>query len=475
MSGEARGQRLEVRGQRLGVFTIFLFAALAFTRSAQCAEAAAQEAVPAAVLAKEDSARALTLKEAINIAFINNKSVQIQEQELEFAKADITYSRSQFLPQVSVGYSYTLNDAIPSYGVSPPNWRKDMGVFTGYKNDNAVTLSANESIYNGGANIAALAQSKLNLKVQQETLKATRLDVEFETKRLFYGMLLAYETLRIAEDLVSQAKAHYDQTNTMFGQGTASRFDVLQSKTHVSTLIPQLVNAQNAVDLIMAELKKEIGVDMASFIKIKGDLNKYSLVEIKEEEFLKEAYKSNPQMILKLLGIDINKWAIELAKAGWLPQISATANYMYRSSNLDNMINPRHDLWNVGIKASIALFDGFATKAKVDEAKARYSQATLQKADLVDQLVVDIKSACINLKQAKAIIDSQRDGIVEADEALRLANVRFDNGVGINLDVLDAQVSLAQVQQALEQGIYDYRMAKAQLDRLMGRQYQVED
>jgi len=462
--------------KKCALIIFLLFATLTVAGKAHCAEVSAHEsAFSLASFIEEEGAKKLTLKEAINIAFINNKSIQIQEQELEFAKADITYARSKFLPQVGIGYSYTLNDAIPSYGVSPPTWRKDMGVFTGYKNDNNLTLSANESIYNGGANIATLQQAKINLKVQQETLRATKLDVEFETKRLFYGLLLAYETLSIAEDLVSQARAHYDQTNSMFGQGTASRFDVLQSKTYVATLIPQLVNAQNAIDSIKAELKKEIGLEMSIPISASGDLNKYSLLEIKEEEFLQEAYKSNPQMMLKALGIDINKWAIELAKAGWLPQVSATANYMYRSSNLDNMINPRHDLWNVGISASIALFDGFATKAKVDEAKAKYNQAGLQRLDLIDQLVVDIKNACISLKQSKAIIDSQRDSIVEADEALRLANVRFDNGVGTNLDVFDAQVSLAQVQQALEQGIYDYVMAKAQLNRLTGRQYHGEE
>jgi outer membrane protein TolC len=138
------------------------------------------------------------------------------------------------------------------------------------------------------------------------------------------------------------------------------------------------------------------------------------------------------------------------------------------------MINPRHDNWGVGIKASIALFDGFATKAKVDEAKAQYNQAYLQKEDLVEQLAVNIRNACLNLAEAKAIVEAQRDSIVEAKEALRLSEVRFDNGVGINLDVLDSQVALAQVEQSLAQGMYDCIMAKAALDQTMGREFSKE-
>jgi outer membrane protein TolC len=100
-----------------------------------------------------------------------------------------------------------------------------------------------------------------------------------------------------------------------------------------------------------------------------------------------------------------------------------------------------------------------------------YRQSIIQKADFTEQLAVDVKNACLNMKEAKAVIDAQKDSIIEAKEALRLSEVRFTNGVGINLDVLDAQVSLAQVEQYLAQGIYDYIMAKAALDQTMGREF----
>ena len=421
-------------------------------------------------VSKAANIKTLTLKDSINTAIMNNRPIQMQEEQVDYARAGIMYAKSAFLPQVGAGYSYTLNDAVPTLGGTQPGARKDPGVYYGFKNNNLLTLSAKESIYNGGADIANLKQSRLTLKVQEETLRAAKLDVEFETRRLFYGLLLAYETFRIAKELVDQAEAHYEHTKAMFDQGTASKFDVLQSKVQISRLMPQLINAQNAIDLIMADFKKLLVIRMSEPIAIDGKLD-YKLIEITEDAFLREAYSRNPQMILKLLGIDINRWAIEYAKAGWLPQISASANYTFQSDSASVMINPRYSLWNVGMQASISLFDGFATKAKVDQAKAQYNQARLAKEDVADQIAVDIKQACLNLKESKTVIDSQKDSIVEATEALRLANVRFDNGVGINLDVLDAQTSLAQVEQNLAQGIYDYLMAKAQVNRVMGRQY----
>ena len=119
----------------------------------------------------------------------------------------------------------------------------------------------------------------------------------------------------------------------------------------------------------------------------------------------------------------------------------------------------------------MSIFDGFSTKAKVDAAKARYAQANLSKENISDQIAVDIRQGCLDLKQAQAIIDSQKDNVGEAREALRIAGVSYDNGENTNLDVLDAQLALSQAEENFVQGIYDYLMAKAYLDRTMGEAY----
>ncbi len=462
---------LGVRSRDLALFCLarsIVIAAVIFSLSAP------QYAYSAEVTAKATNIKVLTLKESVRTAIMNNRAIQIQEQQVDFSRAGIMYATSNFLPHVNFGYNYTLNDSVPFESTGGPGARKDPGVFFGFKNNNNLALNATESVYNGGANIATWKQAKLTLKAQEETLRSAKLDVEFETKRLFFGLLLAYETLRIAQELVDTAQAHYEQTKQMYDQGTASKFDVLQSKVQVSKLMPQLINAQNAIDLIMVDFKKLLVIKLTDPIAIDGKLD-YKLIDIKEDDFLKEAYGRNPQIILKLLGIDINKWAIEYAKAGWLPQISATANYTFQSDSMKVLVLPRQSLWSVGAQASIALFDGFATKAKVDQANAQYNQARLAKDDVTDQVAVDVKQACLNLRESNTVIDTQKDSIGEATEALRLANVRFDNGVGINLDVLDAQTSLASVEQNLAQGIYDYLMAKSQLNRVMGRLYSQEE
>ncbi|MFA6281655.1 MAG: TolC family protein [Candidatus Omnitrophota bacterium] len=408
-----------------------------------------------------------SLKDALNTAFKNNKNIQIQEKNVEIARADILGARSNFLPSADLSLGYTHRNAVLNTQIAS---KKDPGVFSGYKNDNTATVAVSENVYSGGANLANLREKQLTMTEQEETLRASRLNVELETKRLYYGLLLAYETKQIAQDLVDQAQAHYEYVKHKYEQGTASKFDVLQSKVQVSLLMPELINAINSIDLIMAELNQVLGLRILDTIKVEDKLE-YSPIKITERDFLKEAYLNKPEMIIQSLGIDINQWAIKFAKAGWLPQVNVGAEYGYRSNNLSNMFNTRHNTWNIGATLSLSIFDGFATKAKVEAAKAKYAQSLISKENVADQIAVSVRQDCLDLRQSAAIIDSQRDNLEDAREALMIAEVRYDNGVGTNLDVLDAQTSLAQVRQNLASGIYDYIVAKADLDRNMGVEY----
>ena len=409
----------------------------------------------------------INLTEAISLSYQNNKEIKMEEEEINFSKAGITQARSEFLPKVHLETSYTHNDVVlPTPGLL--STKKDIGVVAGYKDDNKVGIAADQVIYDGGSNIANFKQAKLSLNSSFQSLRAKKLDVEFEARRLYYGLLLAYETERISQQLVDQAQSHYEDVEKKFAEGTASRFDLLQSKVQVSKVTPELVKAKNSIEQITADLKKLLGLKTEDMISVKESLG-FSQIEINEKDFLRQAYMEKPEMILKSLGVDINKWGIQMAKSGWRPHIDAAGVYNWRSNDFGDMFNERHSNWQAGVNVSFPIFDAWSSKAKVDQAKARYRESILDKDNLADQIAVDIRKACLDLNQAQAIIDSQKDNVGEAKEALRISIVSFDNGVGTNLDVFDSQVSLAQVELNLSQAVYDYLMAEAFLDRTRGR------
>ena len=405
------------------------------------------------------SSAQLTISSVILTAFQNNKDIQMQEQEITVAKANILGATSAFLPQINLEGSYTYNDKV----LNP-------SIFSGYKNDNLANISFNESVYSGGANLANFKQAKISLDIQQETLRAKKLDVEFDARRLYYGLLLAYETERIAKDALAFSIAHYEDVKQMYKHGTASRFDLLQSGVQVSLLEPDVVRARNEINSLKADLNKLLARKVDYPIETKEKLS-YSFIDIDENEFLKNAYLERPEIKLKSLGVDIDKWGIQMAKSGYRPQVDILAGYSYRSDNLGDMFNEKHRNWNAGVSINIPIFEGFSTKAKVDAAKARFAQSLINKDNLVDQIAVEVRKACLSLEESEAIIKSQESNVDQAREALRISEVSYANGVAINLDVLDAQVSLAQIQKNLAGGTYDYLMAQAYLDRSIGKPF----
>jgi len=410
----------------------------------------------------------LSLEDAVSLAFKNNKDILIQENEINAAKAKILGAKGEFLPKVNINGGYTHRDSVMTLGSSQANNSdKDLGVFVGYEDEKRVGVSVEQSIFEGGKNIANLKKANLTLKVQEENLRSRKLAVEFETQRLYYGILLAYETERIAQELLDQAQSHYEIVKKKFDEGISSKFDLLQSKVQVSKVAPQLVRAQNTKELIMAEFKKLIGLDKKEIVLFQDKLT-YSAIDITEEKFLELAYERRPELIIKTLEIDIGQQGISAAKATGRPRVNAGLNYDYKSDDTEDMFNSRHNNWNVGISISIPLFDGFLAKAKVDEAKARYAQTELSKEDAEETVALEVRQGVLNLIQAQAIIESQQDSVEEAREAVKIAEVRYDNGGGTNLDVLDTQVSLSQIEENLSQGIYDYLMGHAYLNRTMG-------
>lgn len=413
---------------------------------------------------------ALTLRRTIELAHANNKEIQIQEKEVRAARAARLGAVSPFLPQVQVNGGYTHNSATLFEGGGDRAFSdsgKDAGVFTGYKDNINAGGAVTQSVYRGGGDYAALRKAGLEITVQEETLRARLLDVEFDAKRLYYGLLLAQENECIAEDLLAQAQAHYADVSGKYAHGTASRFDLLQSKVHVALVIPQLVGAQNSVEMIGADLKKLLSLRMQDEIALTERLD-YVPVAVDEGAFLKRAYERRPEMILKSLGVDMGEWSIRQARATRLPRVDASAATFFQADEVGRLFNSRHNLWSAGAAVTLPIFDGFYTKSKVDQAWARYAQAGLAKENTAEATAVDVRRACLDLRRAQSIIDSQRDNIVEAREALRISEVAYGNGVGTNLDVLDSLVSLSQAEQYYASGIYDYLMAKASLDRTMG-------
>lgn len=408
----------------------------------------------------------LSLEEAVSLAFQNNKDLQIASREIDVARAEVLGARSALLPHVSAGGGYTHTGSILDMG-SSDGAKKDPGIYTGYVNDNNLTLGAEQTVYNGGANLTRQKEARTRLKIQEQSFRMRKCDLRYEVQRLYFGLLLAQESARIARDLLDLTRSHYENVKKKYDVGVVSRFDLLQSKVQVSKLEPEVIRSENATQSITAELKKVLGIKQQDEISLKDRMD-YAFFDIQEEDFTRIALLNNPEMALQLLGIDVGQLSIQLARSSGLPQVNASINTTYHSNDVGDMMNSRHQNWDAGVGVTVPIFDGFFARSRVDAAKARYAQALIGKENMTDIIEVNVKQACLDLRKAESLINAQKESVAEAQESVRIAQVRYDNGEGTNLDVLDAQVSLSQVQRNHLEGIFDFLMARAYWQRLSG-------
>jgi len=410
--------------------------------------------------------RDLSLGDAIAVAYVNNSDIKIQQEKIKAADAGELAAKGNFLPRVNAAATYARNQSVLSVPAVPPA-KKDPGIFSGYREDNRLGISLSAPVYSGGANTAGLRQAQTQTAIQRQNLRARKSAVALETKRLYYGLLLAGQTRRIAAKLVGLAKAHYSQARKKYRQGTVSRFDVLQAGVQVAKLIPEMVRADNALELTSAELKKLLGLDLDEDIVLTDKLEVFP-IKIDEKAFLKRAYLNNPRMSLRSLGVDLGQWSIALAGSLDKPRLDLGADYSARSNNTGNIFDQRHNNWSAGVTISVPIFDAFSSRSRVQEAKSRYRQALIEKDDLGRQIAFQVKGACLDLKRAEVVMESQKSSLQLARQAMRIADIGYAGGVNTNLDVLDSQVSLSQIEKNMYESMYDYLMAQAFLDDVMG-------
>ncbi|HVV71625.1 MAG TPA: TolC family protein, partial [Verrucomicrobiae bacterium] len=156
------------------------------------------------------------------------------------------------------------------------------------------------------------------------------------------------------------------------------------------------------------------------------------------------------------------------AKAGYKPVLQGYAGYDVHNSILSSDLTDERDGWIAGAQLSWNIFDGLRTRGRVMEATANYQRAGVDLDDATRRITLEVRTAFSNFIEAKELLESQKQVVEEAEEALRLARARSEAGTGTQLDVLSAQTALTEARSTQAQALHDYDTARARLQRAVG-------
>jgi len=434
----------------------------------------------------------MNLEEAVRIALRQNPDILSAAQEIRFTQGKFVEIRAQAIPQLNINSGYnqqgmelaTNGRSGPSTITIPTGSGDPIVLQSGSSQTQNKTwniqFAASQLIYDGGAVVSGIRSAIAGENSAFYSLRSKIDSIIAQVKTNFYQVVLNRALIVAQEQSVTLLQQQLQDQQNRYEAGTVPRFNVLQAEVALANAKPPLIQAQNAYRIALYQLVRLLGMDYPKGHPSEVPFNivgflAYAPRKIDTDQSIRVAVARNPSLKAQRELILAEAANVNAQFAGFLPTISATAGYEI-TNNLGSLnLSDNVEDWFFGATGSWAIWDGLATVGRVQQAKARMKQASINYDNSVRQVILDVQQAISNLQQARETIDSQEASVVQGMEALRLSQERLDAGAGTQLDVLNAQVSLLQSQTFVLQARYNYIVSLAQYDQALSLDTQYQD
>jgi outer membrane protein len=412
----------------------------------------------------------LSLADCLDLALKQNSAVLKGKSDLEAAYGVIIQTRAIAIPKLSATGSYQFNNAIENLQLPPPapsvTFQQDQNWSGG--------IRLVQSIYEGGRIRSSLKSARLTREQAIDNYQTVIADTVTDVRIAYYDILTAAEQIVVQEASVKLLTRELEDTRRRFEAGTVPRFNVLRAEVELANAQPRLIRAKNGyriakntlANLLGYNLPKDVWEDIPLQLTGKLDADAY---EIQLPAAIAQSMEKRPELAALRQAELLRKEAVAAARSTYQPSVQAFGGYGWRSSQFSNDLTRDVAGWNAGLQFNWDIFDGFLTRSKVDEAKALYQKARYEVEDSARRIELEVRTAYSNFIEAREVLESQKKVLEQAEEALRLATVRADAGTGTQLDVLSAQTALTEARSTQVQALHDYDVARARLDRAIGR------
>jgi len=411
----------------------------------------------------------LTLEESIRLALAQNPFYLASQEKVEGANSLLLEAASRFFPTLNLQGLHTLDEKLfilefPSMIPGQPPQRIKIDFTKDYQFSFAFTLP----LFTGGRLVSGYKQAKYNYLATEESLKQSRDETVFNVKKAFYGYLLAKKFVEVSEEAVVLADKHFQNVNNLYEVGMASKFDLLRSEVQVANLRPQLIRAKNGLNVAELGLKTLLGLDLSQPIEVKGEMS-YQLFEANAEQSISQAIQNRPELNQLKFQRQMADELLKIARASNLPSFAISGAYNYWSDFFNFKKNNWQNYYSVNLVLTVPIFNGFATSAQVAQSKAMIKELDFTQKGLSEMIKFEVRQAVLNLEQAKESLLSQEKNVEQAQEAVRIAELNYSEGLATSLDVSSVQVALTQAKTNYSQALFDYVMSIAQLEKAMGK------
>ena len=410
----------------------------------------------------------LTLDKALEIALDENPTIKVAAEEIALKKVASKEAWQSLLPEASLNGS--LDHTIKAAEMK----LNDMSFKMGQDGTNTANagLSINLPLF-APAVYRAMSMTKTDIELAVEKSRASELDLINQVTKAYYQLMLAQDSYEVLQGSYKLAEDNFNVVNAKYQQGAVSEFDKISAEVQMRSIKPNVISAANAVTLAKLQLKVLMGITADVDIKTDDNLTNYESMlfanQLKEEDMSLENNTTMKQFELNMKLLEKN---VKSLRTNFIPTLSMSFSYQYQSLYNPN-INFVDYTWSnsssLMFNLSIPLYKA-SNFTKVKSARIQQRQLDWNRIDTERQLNMQIVSYRNNMAASTEQVVSNKENVLQAKKAVTIAEKRYDVGKGTVLELNSSQVSLTQAQLTYNQSIYDYLVAKADLDQVLGKE-----
>ena len=430
---------------RLRPIVLALFLALSLP-----AAALAQAAPPIVV------GRVLTVDECIAIALEAQPLIQATLYDYAAARARVREALAPLLPQLAGTAS-----AIQSSSTSTSKGGTKTVSTSSLADTFLAQVQLSQLLFDFGKTLAATQATRKLAEVSAEGVELQRQLIALAVKEAYTNILLAQRLIRVQEQALERAELNLSSAKGFLDVGTQPLSTVVRAEVDVANAKVGLIDARNALRTARVALNTAMAIEASTPTEIRDNLE-YEPITLDREALRTEALRQSPEYRAAKLQSSAAEANVQVASRNFLPDVSGVGSYGGTRPELNQT-------WSLGLAFTWTIFDGGRLIAAHQEAKANLgaANARIKAAELA--LLQNLEQAEIAVEATQERIQAAQVLITSAQENFRLAQGRFDVGVGTILELTDAQLALTQAQNTEAQALADYRISLARLDRSVGR------
>ena len=410
----------------------------------------------------------LTMEEAVDLA--RQKSLRVKASDAD-ARAGESMRRealAAFWPQASANGYFNDQSMSPNVYTSAGNtMARNYQVFNSDRTrDGNFTLMY--PLFAGGRDYYGYKAAAARADAARQMLRGTEVDVAMQARLDYIAAQREAENARVTGDLVTDLQERLRISREMFDGGRIPRYYLLRDEAELANAVQLDATARSRVELALVALKTTMGVDLSSPVTL-ADRLEFTPATLSIEDGIRQASETHPDLKAAAKQREAARAEVRAAYGNYFPQVSV--GYMYDWARTQSRNDPTNSAqgYSVGVVVTLPLFDGFLRENALNTAKARLDRAIQAEGLVRQQIAKEVNQAVLTLAAAEKSVEASGKGLDQAAEEYRIVKERFASGRGIQVEVLDAQVSLTRARFNVVAALADYNSALATWLRATGR------